>query len=103
MKNGGLAEEYDSARSGAGNVLFSLQPTMVPGILEASRERGKGGVLCCAPHPSASQCLVSGELVFSQQAAPCRWCPARLPYNIHMRAFPVALPAAFLIVSRAAP
>lgn len=30
-------------------MLFSLQPTMVPGILEASRERGKGAVPYAVP------------------------------------------------------
>lgn len=65
-------------------MLLSLQPSMVPGMLEAARERGKGGVLYYTPHPSASGCLVSGDLVFPQQAAPYRRFPARLPYNIHV-------------------
>lgn len=37
------------AKPRTGNVLFFLQPTVVPGTLAVVRERGKGGVLYCAP------------------------------------------------------
>lgn len=65
-------EEWNFAGPGTGNVLVSLQLSMLPGILEALPEgRGKGPVLLPVyPCPSVSGCLVCGECVCLLQWVP---------------------------------
>lgn len=82
------AEEWNLARPGSENMLFSLQPSKVQAWCRSSGGRGWAPILLpVPPHLSVSGNLASGECVCPQQAAPCRWSSARLPSGFTVPSF----------------